>query len=114
MQRTSVEQREWEAEVEEARRLHEDEGLSAADAVSKAHSEAVWLKEQKRKLEHAQKMMELDQKWGAAKQKEAKRLVEQEKMSLADAEEGAGRGALVASEGGGEDLAAGANVGGGG
>ena len=44
MQRTSVEQREWEAEVEEARRLHEDEGLSAADAVSKAHSEAVWLK----------------------------------------------------------------------
>lgn len=86
MQRTSVEQREWEAEVEEARRLHEDEGLSAADAVSKAHSEAVWLKEQKRKLEHAQKMMELDQKWGAAKQKEAKRLVEQEKMSWADAE----------------------------
>ena len=86
MQRTSVEQREWEAEVEEARRLHEDEGLSAADAVSKAHSEAVWLKQQKRKLEHAQKMMELDQKWGAAKQKEAKRLVEQEKMSWADAE----------------------------
>ena len=86
MQRTTVEQREWEAEVEEARRLHEDEGLSAADAVSKAHSEAVWLKEQKRKLEHAQKMMELDQKWGAAKQKEAKRLVEQEKMSWADAE----------------------------
>ena len=31
-------------------------------------------------------MMELDQKWGAAKQKEAKRLVEQEKMSWADAE----------------------------
>ena len=81
-----MEQREWEAEVEEARRLHEDEGLSAADAVSKAHSEAVWLKEQKRKLEHAQKMMELDQKWGAAKQKEAKRLVEQEKMLWADAE----------------------------
>ena len=86
MQRTSVEQREWEAEVEEARRLHEDEGLSAADAVAKAHSEAVWLKEQKRKLEHAQKMMELDQKWGAAKQKEAKRLVEQEGMAWPDAE----------------------------
>lgn len=86
MQRTSVEQREWEAEVEEARRLHDDEGLSAADAVAKAHSEAVWLKEQKRKLEHAQKMMELDQKWGAAKQKEAKRLVEQEGMAWPDAE----------------------------
>ena len=86
MQRTSVEQREWEAEVEEARRLHDNEGLSAADAVSKAHSEAVWLKEQKRKLEHAQKMMELDQKWGAAKQKEAKRLVNQEGMTWKDAE----------------------------
>ena len=86
MQRTSVEQREWEAEVEEARRLHDDEGLSAAEAVAKAHSEAVWLKEQKRKLEHAQKMMELDQKWGAAKQKEAKRLVEQEGMAWPDAE----------------------------
>ena len=86
VQQTSVEQREWEAEVEEARRLHDDKGLSAADAVAKAHSEAIWLKEQKRKLEHAQKMTELDQKWGAAKQKEAKRLVDKEGMSWKDAE----------------------------
>ena len=86
MQRTSDEQKEWEAEVDEARRLHDDEGLTATDAIEKAHSEAVWLKEQKRKLEHASRMLELDQKWGTAKQHEAQRLVEVEGMSWEEAE----------------------------
>jgi hypothetical protein len=86
MQRTTDEQKEWEAEVEEARRLHDDTGLSASDAIAKAHSEAVWLKAQKRKLEHASKMLELDQKYLNAKRAETKRLVEVESFDWPSAD----------------------------
>ena len=76
--KTAEEEKEWEAEVEEAKRLHDEEGLSAADAVAKAHSEAIWLKEQKTKLEHEAAIKESDEKWKKAEEDETKRLMKQE------------------------------------
>ena len=92
-EKSAEEQEEWDKEVEEARRLHEDEGFSAADAVAKAHSEAVWLREERAKKEHEARVAEIDARFEEAEKKEKKRLMKEEDMTKADAgEDGAFRG----------------------
>ena len=83
--KTAEEEEEWNKEVEEARRLHDEEGLSAADAVAKARREAIWLRGEKARKEHEARVAELDARFEAAEKKEKERLMTQEDMTEAEA-----------------------------
>jgi hypothetical protein len=84
-EKTAEEEEEWNREVEEARRLHDEEGLSAADAVAKARREAIWLRGEKARKEHEARVAELDARFEAAEKMEKDRLMTQEDMTEAEA-----------------------------
>jgi len=84
-EKSAEEQEEWDKEVEEARRLHDEEGFSAADAVAKARSEAIWLREERAKKEHEARVAEIDARFEEAEKKEKERLMKEKDMTKAEA-----------------------------